>query len=435
VRVLITGASGFIGRAVAEALLRQGHDVICAGRRPKALAAGTRRCELLSVDLAQTPSVEWWLPRLAHVDAVVNAAGILRETDGQAFRALHTEAPIALFKACATGGVGVVVQISALGADAQAQSRYHLSKKAADEALRELPLRAGVVQPSLVYGPGGASTGLFHRLAAMPLLAFPRCASMMVQPVHLDDAVEGVLALLRAPPAHHMTVAFVGPRALSMRDYLSQLRASLRIGGRLRMVPMPELLFRWTAAVAAHVPGSSLDSETAGMLLRGNVAPSEPFTALLGRPPRDVAQFIPPSQAPALRAQAVAGVWLPVLRVAIALLWLWTAAVSFGLYPVADSLDLLARVGLHGSAALVALYGAAGLDLALGVLTLASAQRWRVSVWALQLLLIAGYTLLISLFLPEYWLHPYGPISKNLPLMAAIALAWALEPPANRSAG
>ena len=51
----------------------------------------------------------------------------------------------------------------------------------------------------------------------------------------------------------------------------------------------------------------------------------------------------------------------------------------------------------------------------------------------LQLLLIAGYTLLISLFLPEYWLHPYGPISKNLPLMAAIALAWALEPPANKA--
>ena len=46
-------------------------------------------------------------------------------------------------------------------------------------------------------------------------------------------------------------------------------------------------------------------------------------------------------------------------------------------------------------------------------------------MWAAQLLLIGGYTLLITLFLPEYWLHPYGPISKNLPLMAAICLAWA----------
>jgi hypothetical protein len=41
--------------------------------------------------------------------------------------------------------------------------------------------------------------------------------------------------------------------------------------------------------------------------------------------------------------------------------------------------------------------------------------------------LILGYTALISIFLPEYWLHPYGPITKNLPVLAAIALLWSLE--------
>ena len=61
--------------------------------------------------------------------------------------------------------------------------------------------------------------------------------------------------------------------------------------------------------------------------------------------------------------------------------------------------------------------------------TAASAPaRWRRGVWLAQLALIAGSTLLITLFLPEYWLHPYGPISKNLPVAAAIALLWALEP-------
>jgi hypothetical protein len=45
------------------------------------------------------------------------------------------------------------------------------------------------------------------------------------------------------------------------------------------------------------------------------------------------------------------------------------------------------------------------------------------------LLLIAAYTLLITVFLPEFWLHPYGPVSKNLPVAAAIALLWAMEPP------
>jgi hypothetical protein len=68
----------------------------------------------------------------------------------------------------------------------------------------------------------------------------------------------------------------------------------------------------------------------------------------------------------------VLDLWLPVLRIALALMWLWTAVVSFGVYPVQDSLALLARVGLHGAIAAIALYAAAALDLALGVLTLAA---------------------------------------------------------------
>ena len=51
-----------------------------------------------------------------------------------------------------------------------------------------------------------------------------------------------------------------------------------------------------------------------------------------------------------------------------------------------------------------------------------------------QLALIAGYTLLITFFLPEQWLHPYGPISKNIPIVALILLLWALERPARKSA-
>jgi hypothetical protein len=121
-----------------------------------------------------------------------------------------------------------------------------------------------------------------------------------------------------------------------------------------------------------------------------------------------------------------------VLRASLALLWLWTGVVSLGLYPVSESLALLARVGLHGALARFALYAAAALDLAFGVLTLIAPAAWRRLMWPGQLLLIAGYTLLITVFLPEYWLHPYGPISKNLPLAAAIALLWAMEPPRQR---
>jgi hypothetical protein len=239
--------------------------------------------------------------------------------------------------------------------------------------------------------------------------------------------VAGVLALLRETPPGMPTVVFAGPQPMPFREYLARLRRALGFGGRALVLPLPEFLFRWGAAIAGFIPGSSLDRETAGMLLAGNAADSAPFARLLGRPPRAVDEFVSASQREALRCEAALGVWLPVLRWALGLVWIATGIVSLGVYPVQDSLSLLARVGLHGTPALAALYGAAGLDLVLGVLTIASTSRVRRWVWAAQIGLILGYTALISTFLPEYWLHPYGPITKNLPVLAAIALLWSLE--------
>lgn len=421
-RVLLTGASGFIGHAVAAALRTRGHAVVRVLRHPPPDAH-----DAVQADFAHPPARDWWRARLAGIDAVVNAVGILREQDGQRFDALHTRAPVELFHACAQAGVRTVVQVSALGAGDNARSAYHRSKKAADDVLRTLPLAGAVVQPSLVYGPGGTSAALFNAMAVAPLLPLPAGGRMQVQPVHIADVVEGIVALLEAPPPRMQTLHFAGPRPQALRAYLQDLRVALGEAGPLRVLPVPATLFRAGAALAGHVPGSMLDGDTAAMLLAGNATASNALPQVLGRTPRDVAQFVAPGAAASLRRDALLALWLPVLRGALALLWLWTGAVSLGLYPVQDSYALLARVGLHGALASIALYGAAGLDLLLGVLTLAAPARWRSRVWLAQLVLIAGYTLLITLFLPEYWLHPYGPLSKNLPVAAAVGLLWALE--------
>jgi uncharacterized protein YbjT (DUF2867 family) len=434
-RILLTGATGLIGSAIARALLRDGHELVCAVRDPSRLALPAERVQALQVDLTQVPSTEWWQPRLAGIDAVINAVGILREAPGQHFDALHHQAPAALFRACAQAGVRCVVQVSALGAAATARSRYHRSKHAADEVLRGLPVAGAVVQPSLVFSPQGQSTGLFFTLAAAPLLMLPHRGDMEVQPVHLDDVVAAVLALLQTPPPRVRTVALVGPRPMPLREYLAQLRRQLGWGAWKPVLGMPVALFMAGAAVAGRIPGSALDSETAGMLLEGNAAPVADATALLGRATRDVATFIPLAESQDLRARTALAMMVPLLRLTLALLWIWTGIVSLGIYPVERSYELLAGVGLHGSVATVALYGAALLDIALGVFTLwlpavwQHARRW---VWLAQLALIAGYTVIITIFLPEYWLHPYGPISKNLPIMAAIGLLWWLEPAPRR---
>jgi uncharacterized protein YbjT (DUF2867 family) len=427
-RILLTGASGFIGGTLLRALRARGHEVRCAGRRPPPQPHDGWH----AVDFTQAVEASHWLPLLHDVDAVINAVGLLREQGAQTFERLHTRAPVALFEACATAGVARVIQVSALGADDHAVSRYHRSKRAADRCLLALPLAGTVLQPSVVFGPGGSSTRLFMTLASLPVLPLPGGGRQALQPVHVDDVAAVVLALLDAPPARAgQVLPLVGPQPLTLADYLRALRAQLGLPAA-PAVSMPGWLMRLAARAGDHLPGLLLDSESWQMLERGNTATADearPAWALLGRPPRAVAGFVPPSQAAAERAQAVLAWALPALRVALALVWLATAAVSFGLYPVADSFALLARVGVPPAWQPLLLYGAAGLDALLGVLTVAPLRPGaRRTLWLSQALLVLGYTALITWRLPEFWLHPYGPLTKNLPLLALLLLLYALEP-------
>jgi DoxX-like protein len=98
--------------------------------------------------------------------------------------------------------------------------------------------------------------------------------------------------------------------------------------------------------------------------------------------------------------------------------------VSLGLYPVAWSLDLLAAVGLTGTPALAALYLLSFFDIAMGLMVLCMRGAW---LWGVQILVVLGYTLVVTAALPELWLHPFGPLLKNLPILAGLMLLFYLE--------
>lgn len=422
-RILLTGASGFIGKHLLAALLADGHHVLCATRSP--LNGTSTRLTWLHADFTQDTDKSHWLARLHDVDAVINAVGIFREQDGQTFAALHTETPCALFAACAeSDSVQLVIQISALGADQDADTPYHLSKKAADDCLARLPLRAFIVQPSLVYGKDGVSARLFKTLASMPFSMRFGAGAQLVQPIHVEDVVAAIAGLISQPQlvgANGQTVrriALVGPSALPFIDYLKVLRAAMGLG-RLRVLPLPG----WLARTAARLRLGWLDPEALRMLERGNSADPQATARLLRRSPREPASFI--DDPAAERVQAKLGWLLPMLRVSIALVWIATAAVSAGLYPVEQSYQLLERTGVPPALAPLMLYGAVGLDLLLGIATLMMKRRR--ALWLAQLGLIGFYSVIIAVMLPEFLLHPYGPLTKNLPMLAAIWLLYELE--------
>ncbi|CUI06259.1 hypothetical protein BN2497_7295 [Janthinobacterium sp. CG23_2] len=426
-RILLTGASGFIGRHLLNVLLAEGYYVVAAVRKPP--AAARARLSYIEADFVKDTDKSVWLARLDGIDVVINTVGIFREHGKQTFATVHSDTPRALFAACVeSDDVRMVIQLSALGADQQADSAYHLSKKAADDYLARLPLRSAIVQPSLVYGKDGVSARVFRTLASMPLCARFGDAPQLVQPIHVDDVASAIASLIRRPlpvgpgGATAQRIALVGPSALSFTDYLAALRSGMGLG-KLRVLRLPSWCGSALAGICRLVPGSLLNRDALRMLERGSSADPGMTVRLIGRLPRPVSSFIDDPAAERMQARLH---WLmPVLRISIAAVWIATAAVSAGLYPVEQSYQLLERTGVPAALAPLMLYGACALDLliGIGILTL-KRRRW---LWGAQLLLIGFYTLVIAFRLPEFLLHPYGPLSKNLPMLAAIWLLFELE--------
>jgi uncharacterized protein YbjT (DUF2867 family) len=414
--ILITGTSGFIGRHLAKALRNAGHRVFGVSRSGDS-------ADTVRGDFTKDLEPAAWTPRLEGVDIVINTVGILRESGQQTFHAVHTQAPQALFEACVRVGVKRVIQISALGAET-GTSGYFRSKRAADDYLATLPLDWIIVQPSLVYGAGGTSAKLFTMFASLPLIGVPGRGEQRVQPIHIDDVVTAIVALCSEHGINRRKIALVGPASMSFRSLLLELRHAMGLGNA-PVLPIPLTFMRLGARIAELSPRSLLDRETLAMLEAGNVADPSATTQLLGRPPRAVNTFIDRDSAATVVRDARLQWLLPLLRVAIAAVWIWTGIVSFGLYPREQSLELLYRTGVPPALAPLMLYGAAALDLLFGIATVLLSRRRL--LWLAQIALIVGYTIIISIKLPEFWLHPYGPILKNLPMLAAIYALYVLE--------
>lgn len=409
--VLLLGSSGFLGRHLETALQQAGYRVIGASRAPEGPGH-------VQVDFMSDHDPEAWLPRLAGVDFVINAVGILQERRGQTFSALHTEAPQALFAACAIAGVRHVVQISALGADS-ALTEYFRSKLRADEYLNRLPVAWTVVRPSLVYGEDGASSRLFHTLASLPVIPLPGGGHQPVQPIHVEDLADAVVAMLHKRWVQHRVIALVGTRPVTLREYLAALRDQLGLAPG-RFVTVPRALMQAAAGVGRLLPGSFLHPDALAMLERGSTDSVTATRELLGRPPREVASFIPAQNAAGLRIAARMAWLATVVRGSLALLWLWSGIVSLWLYPRAASLELLRQAHVPASLQEPTLIAAAGADMALGLACLFGARLpW---IWLAQIVLVLGYTLIITLWLPQFWLHPFGPVAKNVPILAALAV-------------
>ena len=415
--ILLCGANGFIGRHLYQALTAAGHYVV-RGVRTRNM------CSDFQIDYVEDVTVEPWMPRLTGIDAVINAVGIISEEGTSTFNALHRDAPIALFEACLRSGVRRVVQISALGGDTEsAMTPYMRSKREADAYLMSLPLEWIIFRPSLIVGADGESSKLFRTFASLPIIGLPGKGEQPLQPVHIDDLCAAVVAVLATPGEERQVIDAVGPEPMTYRTMLESYRDAMKLKEPV-WLPIPMALMRFLAKVAAWLPQRIFSADTLTMLEQGNTADPARFMHLVDRPLKDRAAWFPGVPGEMLRSDATWRWIRPAFQLALALVWIITGFLSLGIYPVEDSYALLAEVGLTGGLAVIALYGAALMDIGLGIATLLYPARW---LWRFQLTVILAYMVIITFFLPEFWLHPFGPILKNIPILALLIALDATE--------
>jgi nucleoside-diphosphate-sugar epimerase len=269
-RVLVTGASGFVGGAVVRALLERRHEVRALVRhRARATLLTELGVDLAVGDLDDRPALS---AAVSGVQAVLHVAGLMAEPLPGDFTRVNVEGTRNVIEAAEAAGVERLLFVSSVSAvgpsptgtpltesqPSSPASAYGRSKADAERLVRahgeRLPYT--IVRPPVVYGPGDRKLLPLFKLARFGVLPSAGHGTERVSLVHVRDLAVGMVTALEHPAAARETFFFADPDAPSLHELLRTI--GLAAGADVHVVPLPPVA----------VFGAALLSETLGRLVR-----------------------------------------------------------------------------------------------------------------------------------------------------------------------
>ena len=253
-RIVLVGASGFLGRYLLRALTADQHQCVVLTR------ASVRRSTidmLPEVDLVQADvyDADVLAEQFAGADAVVSMAGILNESGrgGQGFHKVHVELVEAIIKACRQAGVKRLLHVSALHAG-KGSSHYLKSKGEAEALLRSADdLNISIFQPSVIFGRGDQFFNRFAgMLSFMPVMPLA-CPKARLQPVFAEDVAAVMLASLEDPMTWGKSYELAGPQSYTLKELVEWTAKCM--GQSRRIIGLPGPLSALMAVLMDRVPG------------------------------------------------------------------------------------------------------------------------------------------------------------------------------------
>jgi len=275
--VLVTGASGFVGRRLTTALTDAGHDVRAMTRHPdtyegpgKAVYGDVHEADSLTAALA----------------GCTEAYYLVHSLDSQDFKRLDAEAAEAFGRAAAEAGVHQIVYLGGLGRNEDELSEHLRSRREVEQLLGAGGVPVTVLRAGIIIGAGGLSWELTRQLVAhLPVMVTPRWVRTRTQPIAIDDVVRYLVGVLGHDEARGEIYELGGPEVMRYSDLMRRVAAMRRRPLLLIPVPLltPGLSSRWLSLVTdvdAQVGRSLIDSMTNEVIVADDsiraVVPFEP---------------------------------------------------------------------------------------------------------------------------------------------------------------
>jgi nucleoside-diphosphate-sugar epimerase len=300
-KIVVTGGTGFVGKALAARLAHHDHDVVLPLRRKPETVRMSDRIRQVIVPQLEDMHVADWRPVLAGADAVIHTAAIAHigpSVDDSAYKAINRDASARLAEAAAAEGIRRFVFISSIRAQVGATSdivqtertppapteAYGRSKLEAEGLIRQWLPEATILRPAVIVGPeakGNLATLL--KLAALPVpLPFGALHAPQAM-VSLDGVIDAAMLALGHPAMPGQIYCLAERPHLSLTEVITALRQGLNRPRWLLPIPAPllSLPLRATGKTAmAEKLSGGLSVDPVKLLALG-WQPKEPLAAVL----------------------------------------------------------------------------------------------------------------------------------------------------------
>jgi uncharacterized protein YbjT (DUF2867 family) len=254
VKVLVTGATGFVGPAVANAIVDAGHHVRVLERKPGSWSKAKIRCqEAVQGDMTDPDS----LRRAVDGREVVVHLVAIRQGKEEQFRRIMIEGTRSLIAAAKDAGVKRFVLMSVLGATEETKDLvpYYDAKWTQEKDLEASGLEYVLFRPSFVFGREGGILPTFRKLARLtPVTPITGPGTQRIQPIWIDDVAAYFAAAVDKPEAANRAFDVGGPDQVSWNEFWARLKQALRV--RRPSVHVPMGFMRLNALVTERLPGN-----------------------------------------------------------------------------------------------------------------------------------------------------------------------------------